>query len=234
MKDKDGFHILQRNSIGKTNKNLAAQVKDHKEKDHKIKVKKPKVNFKKGGWKWGLWRKLQDWHISKYTKHFTSTNHQIAVIYHPDGDSDYVIKGRGFIHPSNVKMLETVDKDCMVLVSVGNGVYMNISLKSYKKLTKLQKVAIHFKLTAYNDYEPDQPMDIVEYDDVFDNINALMGFINYHHQGILGVYDIQAMCIGMTDFVYDFKIMTYSADGKVKTYKGDMNDFMIDYGLRPF
>lgn len=227
MKDKDGFHILARKeTIG-----LKAAPKD-KKKDKKIHTGE-KNPFKKGTWKHQFWKNLKKYLPTKAVQFFHNINYRNFVVYRDQEDSDYeVIVRNKHLSNGEVALLRKADK-ADILISVGDQMYARVSPKAYQKLQKVDKIAIHFRLDGWFDGE-DEVMTIMEDYSTITDINSLLSYINYHRQGVYGVYETQAKCCGYTDFAFKFKILVTFRGGKCKVYKGDMNDFLKDFDLYQF
>lgn len=196
------------------------------------KKKKKSPKFKKGSWKQWLFKKVKDWKSSRYVQDFHFTKLENVII--ADGKNPKVLIFKKRLDKDSLKEIKRkVGDDAFILVNATDRMYMRISLSSYKKLMDIDKVGISFRLRAYYDGEEDV-MDICQYERVIDNINDLCKYINYHRQGVEGIYEVQAQCCGYTDFAFQYKILVYKTDGNVETYKGDMNDFMKAYDLYQF
>lgn len=200
-------------------------------KDKKPKKKK-EPKFKKGGWKYWLNKKLRDWRSSKYVDHFHFEKREnILIACRKDPEVMFFNKRIGKSTLKELKHL--VDKDdVFVLIDAYDKTYLQFSIKSYLKLMEIDKMIINFHLEADNDGV--EIVDVYENETVIDNINDLANFINFHRQGIEGVYAIQANCTCYTMYNFRFRIVVRKVDGSVETYKGDMNDFMKAYDIWPF
>lgn len=230
-RDKDGFLVLARISDAdpKADPKPKHKTKKHKDKD---KPKKPKITFKKGGWKWSLWRKIRDWRTSKYVHKFHSERCRTYAVYYPKDQQQvpYGIVAKGGLCDSELSYLLKIANSPIIFVPTGSDTYTGITPKTYKKLQTIEKVAIYFKLMAYDDDPAEPPRDIDEFEDVFDNMNSLLSFIEYHRQMVLGVYELQARWCWGPSHEFEFKVMVYKKNGKIDTYT-NLNDFLMDYHL---
>lgn len=198
---------------------------------HKRKKKKDPPKFKKGGWKHWLYKKLKNWHSSKFVDAFHFEKREnILIACRNDPEVLFFSEriGRGTIK----ELTKLVGKDAFVLIDAYDKTYLEFSIKSYLKLMKIDKMIISFRLRANNDGV--EIVDVYEREEVIDNINDLARFINYHRQGIEGVYEIQSNCCCYTDYEFRMRIVVMKTDGSCETYKGDMNDFMKAYDIYPF
>lgn len=223
--DKDGFFKLEP-------KPGFDFKKAKKAKDKSPKVKK--IKFKKGSWKYWLYKKLNNWNpFTKNIKdfHFTKlTNYMVCT----DGEKSQCIGFQKALETNNVKKLNKKYKNCAILINAYDDIFMKLSVKSYLKLSDIDKIAISKKVTCWFDGEKDDESDLLSHEDVIDNINELCYQIANHRFLIAGISEIQANACGFTDYSYKFKIVVMKTDGSVETYKGDMNDFMKAYDLKLF
>ena len=237
MKDKDGFHILVRKPVEKsddTNKVIKAPAPKLKvyEKKRKISIKK-KNPFKKGSWKHQFWKNLREYVSGRFIRNFHNINFRNFIIWRKYEDSDYQVSmEQRSLDAGFVKELKDSDR-ANIMISVGDRMYASVSAKAYRKLMKVDKIAIHLKLTGWYDGD-DESTTIYEDYTTIDNINDLLSYVNYYRQCIYGVFDIQAKCCWYTSFVPEFKILVTFRNGDCKTYKGDMNEFMKDFDLYQF
>lgn len=224
MKMAETFKLIRKKEASPT-------VEPEKKKKEKIQ-KPPKKNpFKKGSWKAYLYKLLKKWRSSKYVEDFHFVKLENIVIYKKDKPK--AILHKKMLSKDEIKRLQDKFPDCYILINSYDNMYSKISLASYLLLMDVDKIAIDFHLQALYDGE-DEIYDVYKLNTIYDNINDLMSFINYHRQGIAGVYEVQAQCCCYTDFMFKFKIVVMKRDGTTETYKGDMNEFMTKYKLRPF
>lgn len=197
--------------------------------DKDKKAKKP--HFKKGSWKHWLYKLAMKWKPSRFVEDFHFTKLENVLIAQSSDPEVMLFKKR--VDKHTLKEISRLADDCYILINATSHMFMKISIASYKKLMKIDKIAINFTLQASYDGEC-EIQDIYHFEQVIDSINELAKFINYHRQGIEGVYEVQAQCCAYTDYFFKFKILVYKTDGSCDTYKSDMNDFMKDYGLYEF
>lgn len=222
LRDADGFIHLQ-------HKVHDQDRAPKKEKPKAKKVKSPK--FKKGTWRHWLYKKLRDWKSSKFAADFHFEKRENILIACKK-DPEVVFFNRKLDKGTLKELKKLVGNDAFVLVDSYDKTFMQIPIESYLKLMTIEKMIISFRLRANNDDV--EIVDVYEREDVIDNINDLAHFINYHRQGIEGVYEIQSNCCCFTTYDFIFKIVVMKVNGEVETYKGDMNDFMKAYGLHQF
>ena len=223
-KDKDGFYRLIRKvpqAIG-----LPKEMKDDKPK----KLKWPK--FDKGSWKNSALKFLRKAFIPSTTVDFHFTKTENLVVAFNTKKKSKVFRFSTMLDLERLKALAKDYEDARVLISAGDGEYLSISIKSYIKLCDVDRMYIKFKLDAA--YDDDSTCRVYDSQHTFTNINELAWFIIHHRHCIAGVYDVQAECYGFADYSFNFKIMVIHNDHRVETFKGDMNDFMKKYKLKPF
>lgn len=233
MRDQDGFHLLVRKN-GTTDHKKSTVTRpimkttiNPEKKTVQTKIKNP---FKKGSWKSQFWKNLRKYTIGRWISHFHNVNFQNYTIYRKEEDGDYEVTAHhNGLPKSFVQDLKHYDR-AYIMIAVGDQMYSRISAKAYKKLMKVEKIAIHFILEALFDGE-DEKVTLVEDYNTIDNINDLLSYLNYRRQGVYGVYELQARCCGYTDYFYNFKVLVSFRDGTCKTYKGDMNEFLKDFDL---
>lgn len=205
-RDEDGFIRLH----WKNNKNpITTKPKKSKTK----KVKKPK--FKKGSWKEKLYKL-----ITKYRKPKTVDK------FHDKGFKNI------YIHKNKVKeevLPSKFNKKDSVLVNTGNNIYLKLSGTSYNKLTNLRRVAITYSVSTMEDFDNDY-LTIYDTSMVIHDINQLLRDIVYFRDLIDGVAELQAYACSFTRFKISIKILAYTVDGNVETYK-DLNKFIESYEI---
>lgn len=219
--DKDGFVQL-----------VPRFTKDDKktEKAKPETIKSNKNPFKKGSWKAWLFKKAKKWKSSKLVSDFHFTKLENIVVY--ENDKPKVILSKTKIGKDKLKKL--ADKpNCYILINARDNVFVKLSIKSYLKLMKVNKMAITITVYGKDDGREDDPYIVYDDEMVLDNINDLMNWVNYLRQLINGVMSMQAQCCGYV--WYDFKVKTViiKTDGEPETYKGDFNEVMKAYNITP-
>lgn len=206
------------------------EPKPEVKKEREKKVKPPK--FKKGGWKHWLYKKLKGWKSCKYVEQFHFTKRSNILIA-CESDPEVMFFNHK-VGKGTIKKLQKLagKENVFVLIDAYDQVYVKFPVKSYLKLMEIDKMIISFRLRANND--DIEIVDVYEDEVVITNINDLAAYINHFRQGIEGVYEIQANCCCFTYYEFKVKIVVMKTDGSVETYKGDMNDFMKEYGLHQF
>lgn len=229
MINNNGFYQLTP-KVDLTKNTLNSQVMSHQsKKSNKKTTEKPK--FKKGSWKHVLWKKIQKFKSSRFVEEFHFVKMTNYLVY-KNSKNDYKMEEFSTrIKKSKIAKLKQ-SSDAWVLINSHDLEFVKVSLKSYLKLMKIDKIAIEYKLTGT--YDDVDQCDIFETMCMIDNVNDLFRFIKQHRAGINGVYEMQSYCCEYMSFVFSFKMVVQMRDGQVKTYKSDMNDFMKDYGLYLF
>lgn len=200
--------------------------KDKSEKKRRDKVKEPK--FKKGSWKDRLFKKLKKWRSSPFVEKFHFIK-AANLLIQPSGDRNSK-SGKFVRFTQKVKIGKGSNE--YLLINTYDEIYTRISSKAYRELCKIDRISLSFTLQGEDD--DGEVFDVYDKELIIDNINDLMSFINFHRQGITGVYEIMMASSGFFYYNYRFKVVVRKTDGTVDTYKSDINDFMKEYDLRPF
>lgn len=222
--DKDGFIQLIK-KIDKPEKEKKEQSKETK-KD----LKDLKNPFKKGSWKARFFKLAKKFRVLKGVEDFHFVKLDNLLVYR-NNDPKLVISKTRF----SVKELEKIAKkyeESYVLINAYSNTFLKLSIKSYLKLIKINKIVIEYTVETQEDGEDDF-FEIYTATEIFDNINALMGFINYYRQLIEGVSEIQARVCNYTWVNFKVKTLVVKQDGSTKTFKGDFNEVMKEYGITP-
>jgi len=207
-------------------------------KPNNLKKKKPKQpKFKKSSWKYWYYKRLKRF---KGHSSFKCTNSSNFVVWkNVYGCGELKIEsGQDKAASKELKLMKTGDHEKsngFVLVDTGDMMYTKIPVKSYFKLAHIDKMIIGARLVAVDDDGNGSKIDVWQEERLIRNLGELFQFINFHRQGISGVYDIMANgYLGFSKYEYLIKIVVCKTNGSIETYKGDMNDFMKEYGLYQF
>lgn len=217
-RDEEGFVVLKR--------------KDQKPAEKKQKRAHKKHPFRRGSWKDFLYTKIRKWKSSKYVDDFHFVKLENIVVYRKSKPK--AILTRKKLTKSQLEKLQDKYDDCYILINSYDNVFVRLTLKSYMKLIEIDKIAISYKMEGIEDGYEDEKYPVYDLEQVIDNINDLMSWINYYRQLIAGVCEVQASCCNFTIFEFKVKTVVQMRDGTLKTYKGDFNEVMQDFDIRPF
>lgn len=231
MFDQNGFyHLTPKIDLSNLSYNMSsAATESNKSDKREKKAKEPK--FKKGSWKHVLWKKLTKWKSSRFVEDFHFVKMENLMLYHEHSGIYKAESFKQLMKKSKLKKLKERG-DVYVLINTYDDTYTKIPLESYLKLLKVDRIIVEYHLSG--SFDGLEECDIYENTVILDNINDLLSYTNQHRAGINGVYDIQSYCCAYVDYRFKFRLVIRFVDGSVKTYKSDMNDFMKDFGLRPF
>lgn len=214
--DKDGFIQLIRRTEPKERK---------ADKD-------PKKNpFKKGTWKAWLFKKLRKWKSSKHVQDFHFVKQENLIVINRKGKTKAVMSG-GKPDEATLQKLVKNKKDAFVLINCGEGVFIRISVKCYLKLMEIDRIAVSIQLRCSDD-SGDEEFDAYDDEQVFDNINSFLSWVNYYRQLVYGVCEVQSHMCGFMYTRYKSKVIIRKVDGSVESYKGDFNEVLSEYGFDP-
>lgn len=206
--------------------------KSPKPKDEKPAPKKKifKNPFKKGSWKSDFFKKFKRTRVSPHVEDFHFVKMENLLVYRKDDPKTLISKTR-----FNLKDLEKISKkysDSFVLINAFNNTYIKLTLKSYLKLMKVKSIVIEYKVMVQEDGD-DEICEYYEADQVISNINELMGFINYFRELINGVGEVQARVCCYTWVEFKVKTLVIKQDGSTKSFKGDFNEVMEYFDIKP-
>lgn len=212
--DKDGFiKLIRKSATG--------------EKPEK-KSKKP---FKKGSWKAWLFKKLKKWKSSKHVQDFHFVKQENLIIVGKDGKLKTTLTG----HKPDDKLIEKLEKNkknSFILINCGENIFTKISVKTYLKLMEIDRIAISVTLRCSDD-AGEEEFDAYDDEQVFDNINSFLSWVNYYRQLVYGVCEIQSHMCGFMYTRYKAKTLIRKVDGTFETYKGDFNEVLKAYDITP-
>ena len=227
MFDQDGFFHIER---------IKPVVQNECTKqNNKTKKKKSKSKFKSGSWKYKLHQKLMSYQIPACVKDFHFLKLHNFIFSKPEDNN--VLKQRMCMF--NEKLDKSVrnkfskdESSAVVMLNAGDMTYVQVSLDSYKKLCKINKMIISCTVYAVDD--DGEETKFYTKTDTICNLSDLMAYIVQHRACVNGVYEVECNCMGYSYNRFDIKIIVELKDGSLKTYRSDMNDFMSDYGLYLF
>ena len=219
--DKDGFIQLIRRS-----ESVAAEGKS--EKKEKKSSKRP---FKKGSWKMWLYKKLKKWKSSKHVSDFHFTK-QINVFLTERKDKVKAFVSGQKPTDEQLKRLQKHKDDSFVLINCGEGIYTRISVRCYLKLLEVDRIAISISMICSDD-AGDEEFSAYDDEQVFDNINSFLSWVNYYRQLVYGVCEVQSHMCGFMYTRYKAKTVIRYTDGSVKAFKGDFNEVLTEFDFDP-
>lgn len=216
--DKDGFIQL----IRKTE-----DVKPEKKKEKKS-SKRP---FKKGSWKMWLYKKIKRWKSQSSVVDFHFIKQENLIVTDRNGKVKTLITGQ---KPTDeqMKKLQKHKDDVFILINCGEGIFTRISLKCYQKLMKVDKIAVSIRLICSDD-AGEEEFDAFDDEQVFDNINSFLSWVNYYRQLVYGVCEVQSHMCGFMYTRYKARTVISFTDGSVKAYKGDFNEVLTEFDFDP-
>lgn len=212
--------------IDERNGLMQLEWNDQKEPKQK-KTKKKKV--KKAKLKDWVYRLLKNCKPSRMVDRFHDTRMENLVIY-DNNDRPHIVKYKGNIDKPLFKKLKKKYQDAYILVNGGDGFFSRISVDTYVKLSKINRLVIHYELLSMDIDDDDMRNIITPIDRVIDSINEL---VRFHMSERTRIDTICDMCC--RDFWYDlfenkYRIAVEYKNGKVLYFK-DINDFFDDVGL---
>lgn len=148
--------------------------------------------------------------------------------------SEHDMKVRTFSTRVSDKKLDKLSKkypEGFVLINNMNRQYTRLSFDSYRKLAKVQSIAIEYTVLVMEDGDD-------EYQKMYDarnhitSINELCREIQYYRNLVDGIIDIQCYACWYSIFKIDFKILVLDQNGDMYTYK-DINKFLDAYKIHP-
>ena len=221
--------------VAKSLKSNSIEVLDCVETKEIKKPKKKKApKFKKGSWKQWLYKRLSKHKIGKHICDFFDT--RLWNFVHDKKGIPEVINFNCFNEEFNINditYMKKKHKDVYVYINAGNMMYMKMPISSFYKLLQIKSIIIDFTLISSWDGCTDD--EIYHREHIIESVNDLCHFINFHRMGIEGIYDLQMdYCQAYNELKFNFKILVQKKNGDVESYKGDMNDFMKEYGLYQF
>lgn len=195
------------------------------------KKKSSKKPFKKGSWKDWLYRKLIKLRTPSNVSHFHDMSAENLII-HRKSKPNVTFSKRRFTESQLSKLEKRYPDDCYILINCGESMFYRLSLKSYLKLCKIDRMIVNMDLYAEDDYDQGTYV-IQEFDRTIYTINDLLHFVIYLRSLIDGVAETQSQMCGFTYHKYKFTTVIISANGKAKAYKGDFNEVLQEYEITP-
>ena len=97
---------------------------------------------------------------------------------------------------------------------------------------EIDRIAISVTLRCSDD-AGEEEFDAYDDEQVFDNINSFLSWVNYYRQLVYGVCEIQSHMCGFMYTRYKAKTLIRKIDGTFETYKGDFNEVLKAYDITP-
>lgn len=238
--DNEGFIVLdwKKPLITKESNNSEYRDKENKQADNKLsknnKTKTKQVKFKKGSWKNVAWKILKKAFIPNSDRDFNSRLiSDLLVGFHKDSNksSKVIETNEGFTLDQLQNFKSKFDRK-FVLIKASHNTYLKVSLKSYRKLREIKRMYILFVLEV--ELDDGTTSEALRQEKIITNINELAYYVTHHQHCVDGIYQLEAESCGFVTYGFNFKLVVEKNDGKVETYKGDMNEFMLAYDLDPF
>ena len=201
-RDSDGFLHLQ------WKKDVETKKKPKKEK---------KIKFKKGSWKERLYKLIKNLRKPKNVDKFHDKTRLNYILHRSKYDATN--------EPYNTK------KNDMVLIDIGNNIYMRLTSSSYTKLGKVRRIAFEYKLRSMEDFD-DKYFDVYSESIVCHDISSVCSMLVYFRQAIDGIAELQALTCSFTRFQFKIKILVYKDNDNVETYN-NINKFIEAYDIGP-
>jgi hypothetical protein len=201
-------------------------------------VAKPKKNskdkkpFKKGSWAHALFKKIKRWKSPKNVEDFHYTKQENLLVIDKKGKVKTIKFSKKPSEEQITKISEKWKKDTDVLINCGEGIFLRISWKCYLKLIQIDKIAISIQLLCSDD-AGEEEFTAYEDDQIFDNINSFLSWVNYYRQLVYGVCEIQSHMCGFMYVKYKAKTLVTHKDGSIHKFKGDFNEVLSEYDFDP-
>ena len=208
--DKDGFiHLEWRNDLIKL-----PTGKDVKRENKKASGKR------KSSWKSRLSKELKNAPKRKTVRRFHST--ELANYYIPE-DAKARFK-------TDVESRKTF-KAPVVMIAIGEDLYMRLSVKTYTKLLRIKKIAVEFRLTVKDDYM-NKPETLFKSTQTIISINEFLRFVVDSRYMIDSIYNLQdkASIFSEYDFKYRFAVQIKGVD-EPECYD-DINELLEEFKIR--
>lgn len=200
--DKDGFYQLEWKSD-----TLSIPKHEPDEKPKKLK-----------GWKKDMLKKLKRAPKPSCIKKFHNT--KLTNLKVDEGSQITFKQNKNKCKPS---------PKAYILISLGEGIYHRLSVKTYHKLLKINKVMIEFTFLAKDDYS-DKAEVLSKSSTIIQSINDLLRFVLWERMRIDAVYEVQAKASVFTDYDFKYRIAVMKSNGELETYR-DINKFLANYNL---
>lgn len=186
-------------------------------KNKENKKKEKKIKFKKGSWKDRLYKAIINLRKPKNIDKFHDKT-RLNYILHK---SKYDIFNKSI----------NTNKNDIVLIDIGNNIYMRLSNTSYTKLRKVRRIAFEYKLKSMEDFD-DKYFTVYSENIVCHDINSVCNMIVYFREAVDGIAELQALTCSFTRFQFKIKVLVYKDNENVETYN-DINKFIEAYDINP-
>lgn len=197
-------------------------------KYQKFKMVGEKPDFKKGSVRWELFKKIKKTAISTRVEDFVDTRRELRCIY-TESDDDKIIRLRKPVGRKKLDKLSQM-KNSVVSIGYGMGRYQDVSIKTYRKLLGIRRVAIKNKFSVQFDGE-DHWEELFTLEYLLNSMNDLIGFNNELTTQIDTIIRMHEILYNYDMYQMKFKILVYMENGDCYYYK-DVNEFFKDFGLR--
>lgn len=219
-RDKDGFITLKR-------------IENKTEKDKP--VKKAAVNpYKKGSNKYRMFKSCKNHRLSKWVQGFHHEKAENVILGVDKKDKPKVIITS---HPVGKKELSDAGiqktDGLSVLINCGYNTYQKIPYTAYKKLKKIDKILIEFKIISYdsdNDNEDGNECFCHQYH--IDSIGELLRWYLYFRHLSEYVNDLTCSLLWYTRVEYKVNMIVLKTNDTNVYYKNDFNKFLDKYGIK--
>lgn len=224
-KNENGFTILVDK---KPQKEPEKKQKKEVAKYQKFRMTGEKPDFKKGSVRWELFRRIKKTAISTRVEDFVDTRRELRCIY-TESDQDKIIRLRKSIGRKKLDKLSQI-KNSIVSIGYGMGRYQDVSVKTYRKLLGIRRVAIQNKFSIQFDGE-NHWEELFTLGYLLDSMNDLIRFNNELTIQIDTIIRMHEILYNYDMYRVKFKILVYMENGDCYYYK-DVNEFFKDFGLR--
>lgn len=197
-------------------------------KYQKFKMMCEKPDFKKGSVRWELFKKIKKTAISTRVEDFVDTRRELRCIY-TESDDDKIIRLRKPVGRKKLDRLSQM-KNRIISIGYGMGRYQDVSIKTYRKLLGIRRIAIKNKFSIQFDGE-DHWEELFTLEYLLDSMNELIRFNNELTTQIDTIIRMHEILYNYDMYQMKFKILVYMENGDCYYYK-DVNEFFKDFGLR--
>lgn len=219
-RDKDGFITLKR-------------IENKSEKDKP--VKKAVVNpYKKGSNKYRMFKSCKNHRLSKWIQGFHHEKTENVILGVDKKDKPKVMITS---HPVGKKELSDAGiqktDGLSVLINCGYNTYQKIPYTAYKKLKKIDKILIEFKIVSYDsDNDDDDGNECFCHQYHIDSIGELLRWYLYFRHLSEYVNDLTCSLLWYTRVEYKVNTIVLKTNDTNEYYKNDFNKFLEKYGIK--
>lgn len=219
-RDEDGFITLKR-----------VENKDSKTKTGKKQVVNP---YKKGSKKYQMFKSCKNHRLSKWVQDFHHEKAENVILGVDKKDKPKVIISS---HPVGKKELSDAGiqktEGLSVMINCGYGTYQKIPFSAYKKLKKISKILIDFKLICYDsDNDDDEGEELFCHQYHIDSIGELLRWYLYFRYLTEYVNELTCSILWYSRVEYKVNTILLKNDDTNEYYKADFNKFLEKYGIK--